>query len=63
MTTNNVYRQNAQECLRIAQTVENTREKSFWVTLAQSWLRLAEEAAAKPPSAGTEGLSVEDRTC
>jgi hypothetical protein len=43
MSSNNLYRNNAEDCLRMAQTAANDRP--FWLTLAQSWLRLAERAA------------------
>ena len=39
MSPNNIYRNNAQDCLRMAQAAEDE------LTLAQSWLRLAEHAA------------------
>jgi len=45
MSPNNIYRSNAQDCLRMAQTASNDRDRPFWLTLAQSWLRLAEHAA------------------
>jgi hypothetical protein len=45
MSSNNIYRSNAEDCLRMAQTAVNDGDKPFWVTLAQSWLRLAERAA------------------
>jgi hypothetical protein len=45
MSPNNIYRSNAQECLRMAQAAPDERDKPFWLTLAQSWLRLAEHAA------------------
>ena len=41
MSSNALYRINAQECLRMAQTVESERDRSFWLNLAQSWLQLA----------------------
>jgi len=44
MSPNNIYRSNAQDCLRMAQAAANERDKPFWLTLAQSWLRLAEHA-------------------
>ena len=37
------YRTNAEDCLRMAQ-VQGEDDRPLWVTLAQSWLRLAEEA-------------------
>ena len=45
MSSNNIYRSNAEDCLRIAQTAVNDGDRPFWLTLAQSWLRLAERAA------------------
>ena len=42
MSSNALYRMNAQECLRMAQTVESERDRSFWLNLAQSWLQLAD---------------------
>ena len=44
MSPNNIYRSNAQDCLRMAEAAANERDKPFWLTLAQSWLRLAEHA-------------------
>jgi len=45
MSPNNIYRSNAEDCLRMAQTAANGGDRPFWLTLAQSWLRLAEHAA------------------
>jgi hypothetical protein len=45
MSPNNVYRSNAQDCLRMAQATPDERDRPLWLTLAQSWLRLAEHAA------------------
>jgi hypothetical protein len=45
MSPNNIYRTNAQDCLRMAQATLDERDKPFWLTVAQSWLRLAEHAA------------------
>ncbi|HEU4359338.1 MAG TPA: hypothetical protein VFR54_12855 [Xanthobacteraceae bacterium] len=45
MSANNIYRGNAEDCLRMAQTAPNDSDRPFWLTLAQSWLRLAEHAA------------------
>jgi hypothetical protein len=45
VSSNNIYRSNAQDCLRMAQATPDERDKPFWLTLAQSWLRLAEHAA------------------
>jgi hypothetical protein len=45
MSSNNIYRSNAEDCLRMAQTALNDGDRPFWLTLAQSWLRLADHAA------------------
>jgi len=45
MSSDNLYRSNAEDCLRMAQTAVNDGDKPFWLTLAQSWLRLAERTA------------------
>ena len=42
MSPNNIYRSNAQDCLRMAKAAADERDRPFWLTLAQSWLRLAE---------------------
>ncbi len=44
MRSNPLYRTNAEDCLRMARSVESDRDKSFWLTLAQSWLQLAERS-------------------
>jgi hypothetical protein len=44
MSSDNLYRNNAEDCLRMAQTAVNDGDRPFWLTLAQSWLRLAERA-------------------
>jgi hypothetical protein len=38
------YRANAENCLRRASDDSNEHGNALWVTLAQSWLRLAEHA-------------------
>jgi hypothetical protein len=44
MTSIEQYRTNAEDCLRQASADHNERDKPLWITLAQSWLRLAEHA-------------------
>ena len=44
MPSTEQYRMNAEDCLRLASADRNERDIPLWVTLAQSWLRLAEEA-------------------
>jgi plasmid maintenance system antidote protein VapI len=43
MNSTNAYRVNAEECLRIAKAAHTDRP--FWLSLAQSWLHLAERSA------------------
>ena len=38
------YRAHAHDCLRRARTDANEDDKPLWLTLAQSWLQLAEHA-------------------
>jgi hypothetical protein len=45
MSSPSVYRANAEICLRMAQVAASERDKPFWLTLAQSWINLAEHSA------------------
>ena len=45
MAASDEYRSNAESCLRMARAVHNLQDKPFWLTLAQSWLQLAEQSA------------------
>jgi hypothetical protein len=45
MAASDEYRSNAESCLRMARTVHNLQDRPFWLTLAQSWLQLAEQSA------------------
>jgi hypothetical protein len=38
------YRRHAAECLRIAESVIDSQERIRLIDMAQSWLRLAEQA-------------------
>lgn len=44
MDTIELYRAQADDCLRRADSDTNENDKPLWVTLAQSWLQLAEHA-------------------
>ena len=44
MSTIEKYRAHAEDCLRQASADRNERDKPLWLTLAQSWLQLAEHA-------------------
>jgi hypothetical protein len=43
MDTIELYRAEADDCLRRAD-IDNENDKPLWITLAQSWLQLAEDA-------------------
>jgi hypothetical protein len=53
MSASNTYRINAEDCLRMA-AAQDQRDKPFWLTLAQSWLRLAEHSARSSPETTAE---------
>jgi hypothetical protein len=38
------YRNNAEDCLRLAKADKDEQDRPIWATLAVSWLRLAEDA-------------------
>ncbi|MGH6768033.1 MAG: hypothetical protein ACRECO_03310 [Xanthobacteraceae bacterium] len=44
MSSTEQYRAHAHDCLLRANTDTNDRDKPLWLTLAQSWLQLAEHA-------------------
>jgi hypothetical protein len=45
MNSTSMYRMNAEDCLRIARTASDQGDRPFWLSLAQSWLHLAEHSA------------------
>jgi hypothetical protein len=45
MGTNPDHRRFAEECVAMAHASEDASDKALWITLAQSWVRLAEHAA------------------
>lgn len=46
---------NAEDCLRMAKGAQDQRDIPLWVTLAQSWLRLAEHADRVAEEFATSG--------
>ena len=54
------YRTMAEDCLRHADADE--RDKPLWLTLAQSWLRLAEHAESLHSDGAPEDSADEDTT-
>ena len=47
MSSNELYRTQAEDCLRMARSVQNDCDRPFWLNLAQSWLQLAEHSSRK----------------
>ena len=45
MGTPQDLRKFAEECIAMAQAAGDDRDKALWLTLAQSWVRLAEHVA------------------
>jgi hypothetical protein len=56
MGINRDHRRFAEECVAMAHASEDANDKALWITLAQSWVRLAEHAAHV--SAGSEAAAV-----
>jgi hypothetical protein len=48
MGTTEDHRRFAEECVAMAQRAEDKSDKALWLTLAQSWVRLAEHVARGP---------------
>ena len=42
------HRKHAEDCFRLAQLSRDERHRSLWLSLAQSWLSLAQHAAKEP---------------
>ena len=45
MGTPQDHRKCAEECVAMAQAAGDQKDKALWLTLAQSWVRLAEHVA------------------
>jgi hypothetical protein len=61
------HRKHAENCFRLAQSARDERHKSLWLSLAQSWLALAQHAAKEPVWSGLDlagggGTSSMDKT-
>jgi hypothetical protein len=44
----------AEECIAMAQLSEDDTDKALWITLAQSWVRLAQDVAEAETSLAPE---------
>ncbi len=45
MGTTQDHRRCAEECVAMAQATDDHSDKALWLTMAQSWVRLAEHVA------------------
>lgn len=45
MGTNDNHRRLAEQCIAMARAADRDSDKALWLTLAQSWVRLAEHVA------------------
>jgi len=57
MGSPNEYRDIAQDCLRMAVIAEDERDRPLWVTMAQSWIQLAEHVSRLNLTAESEPAS------
>jgi len=46
------HRRCAEECVAMARAANEDKDKALWLTLAQSWLRLAEHVSRAGHTAG-----------
>ena len=47
MVSSDEYRRHASECVRIAQQAQNPNDKALLLHMAESWLRLAQQAESR----------------
>jgi len=46
MAQSNNYRQRAEECVKLAQTARTPQQRTMLLHIAETWLRLAEDAVS-----------------
>jgi hypothetical protein len=52
MGNNRDHRKCAEECVAMARASADAKDKALWITLAQSWVRLAEHVARTTTAEG-----------
>jgi hypothetical protein len=57
MNASKTYRNNAEDCLRIARAAHSEHDRPFWLSLAQSWLELAEHSARSEDDADEQRVA------
>lgn len=60
MGTTQDHRKCAEECVAMARRSDDDGDKALWLTLAQSWVRLAEHVARVETGATAEAADSED---
>lgn len=53
------HRRCAEECVAMARSCEDDKDKALWLTLAQSWVRLAEHVARAGAELSAEPVALE----
>ena len=48
------HRRQAEECVAMARLAEDNNDRALWLTLAQSWVRLAEHVSRSEPNGEPE---------
>jgi hypothetical protein len=51
MASADEYRRHASECVRLAQEAQTAGDKALLLRMAETWLRLAEQAETREPKA------------
>jgi hypothetical protein len=52
------HRRHAEECVAMARAADDQKDKALWLTLAQSWVRLAEHVATAASVAANDDVKV-----
>jgi hypothetical protein len=60
MGTTQDHRRYAEQCVVMAQRSEDDNDKALWLTLAQSWVRLAEHVAHVETDVDSESEEAQD---
>lgn len=61
MGTTRDHRRCAEECVAMARLSDDDTDKALWLTLAQSWARLAEHAERGPSLVAIDGDAEPER--
>jgi len=56
------HRQHAEVCVAMARAADDQNDKALWLTLAQSWVRLAEHVARAGDVAANDATSAPAKT-